>query len=135
VVVGVPDARLMEVPCAFVVLNDGASATEADLLAWAKDRMAGFKLPRHLILVDGFDANAHAGALDTLPFYQACHARLAEDGLLVVNLLGRNRGVGTSMERIAAAFDKRSLIFASCDSGNAIAFAATGAALEINWAS
>ncbi len=84
-----------------------------------------------LILVDGFDANARAGALATIPFYQACRARLADDGLLVVNLLGRNRGVGTSMERIAAAFDKRSLVFPSCDSGNAIAFAAVGAALEI----
>ncbi len=56
VVVGVPDPRLMEVPCAFVILNDGVVATETDLLAWAKDRMAGFKLPRHLILVDGFEA-------------------------------------------------------------------------------
>jgi fatty-acyl-CoA synthase len=56
VVVGVPDPRLMEVPCAFVILNDGAVATEADLLAWAKDSMAGFKLPRHLVIVDGFEA-------------------------------------------------------------------------------
>ncbi len=55
VVVGVPDPRLMEVPCAFVVLNDGAQASEADLLAWARDRMAGFKLPRYLRLVDGFE--------------------------------------------------------------------------------
>ena len=30
-----------------------------------------------LILVDGYDRNARAGALDTLPFYQACWARLA----------------------------------------------------------
>jgi fatty-acyl-CoA synthase len=56
VVVGVPDPRLMEVPCAFVVLNEGATATEDELLAWARDRMAGFKAPRHLRLVDGFEA-------------------------------------------------------------------------------
>ncbi len=55
VVVGVPDARLMEVPCAFVVLNDGAAATEEELLTWAKERMAGFKLPRYLRMVDGFE--------------------------------------------------------------------------------
>jgi len=55
VVVGVPDPRLMEVPCAFVVLKDGAAASEAELLAWAKDRMAGFKLPRYLRLVEGFE--------------------------------------------------------------------------------
>jgi fatty-acyl-CoA synthase len=56
VVVGVPDPRLMEVPYAFVVLNEGAVATEAELLAWARDRMAGFKAPRHLRLVEGFES-------------------------------------------------------------------------------
>ena len=55
VVVGVPDPRLMEVPCAFVVLNDGQDATPDALLAWARERLAGFKLPRHLRLVDGFE--------------------------------------------------------------------------------
>ena len=55
VVVGVPDPRLMEVPCAFVVLNEGAAATEDELIAWAKQHMAGFKVPRHLRLVDGFE--------------------------------------------------------------------------------
>jgi spermidine synthase len=84
-----------------------------------------------LILVDGFDAKARAGALDTLPFYQACRARLKEDGLLVVNLLGRNRGFAGSIDRIASAFDKRSLVFPSCDSGNAIAFAAVGETIDI----
>ena len=47
-----------------------------------------------LILVDGFDADARAGALDTLPFYRACRAHLNGHGLLAVNLLGRNRGFG-----------------------------------------
>ena len=79
-----------------------------------------------LILVDGFDAKARAGALDTLPFYQACRARLNDDGLLVVNLLGRSRGFDGSVERIRAAFSDRALVFPSCGSGNAIAFAASG---------
>jgi fatty-acyl-CoA synthase len=55
VVVGVPDPRLMEVPCAFIVLNEGASATEEELLAWAKRHMAGFKVPRYVRLVQGFE--------------------------------------------------------------------------------
>ncbi|MBA3903297.1 MAG: spermidine synthase [Rhodocyclaceae bacterium] len=79
-----------------------------------------------LILVDGFDADARAGALDTLPFYQACRAHLGDEGLLAVNLLGHNRGFKGSIERIRSAFDGRALLFPSCDSGNAIAFAATG---------
>lgn len=79
------------------------------------------------ILVDGFDRNARAGALDTLPFYTACRACLGEQGLLAVNLFGRSRGFKSSFARIAEAFEGRALAFPSCNSGNVIAFAAAGA--------
>ncbi len=79
-----------------------------------------------LILCDGFDADASAGALDTLPFYQACRSRLSDDGLLAVNLLGRNRGFAASVERLRQAFDQRIAVFPSCDSGNTIVFANGG---------
>lgn len=55
VVVGVPDRRLMEVPCAFVILNDTAAANADDILAWSREHMASFKVPRHLRIVDGFE--------------------------------------------------------------------------------
>ena len=84
-----------------------------------------------LILVDGFDADARAGALDTLLFYQAAHARLSRNGIMAVNLLGRSKGYKASVERIHAAFDGRALAFPSCDSGNTIAFAAAGDAINI----
>ncbi len=94
----------------------------ADGVEWLADNDRSFDL----ILVDGFDADARAGALDTLPFYRACRAHLSEGGLLSVNLLGRNRGFKASVERIGRAFDGRAMVFPSCDQGNAIAFAATG---------
>ncbi len=84
-----------------------------------------------LILVDGFDADARPGALDTLPFYQMCRARLNNNGILAVNLLGRSRGYQASLERIRASFDERTLAFPSCDSGNVIALAATGEKIGI----
>ena len=84
-----------------------------------------------LILVDGFDANARAGALDTLPFYQICRARLNNNGILSVNLFSRSKSFKASVERISTAFDGRALVFPSCDSGNAIAFAANGHAICI----
>ena len=84
-----------------------------------------------LILVDGFDADARAGALDTLPFYQMCRARLSDRGIMAVNLLGHSRGFKASVERIQQAFDGRALAFPSCDSGNVIAFAAAGEPVEI----
>jgi len=84
-----------------------------------------------LILVDGFDADARAGGLDTLPFYQAAQARLTNNGIMAVNLLGRSKGYKASLERIQMAFDGRALAFPSCDSGNTIAFAATGEPVSI----
>ncbi|MBB4684103.1 AMP-binding protein [Amycolatopsis jiangsuensis] len=54
-VVGVPDARLVEVPFAFVVLNEGATTSADELLGWCRDEMAGFKVPRHLRIVEGFE--------------------------------------------------------------------------------
>jgi spermidine synthase len=84
-----------------------------------------------LILVDGFDADARAGALDTLPFYQAVQSRLSNNGIMAVNLLGRSKGFKASVERIEAAFEGRALAFPSCDSGNTIAFAAAGEPVDI----
>ncbi len=88
--------------------------------------MAASQEQYDLILVDGFDPDARAGSLDTAPFYQNCRERLTADGLLSINLLGRNRGFAASAERLRQAFDGRALVFPSCDSGNAIAFAASG---------
>ncbi|AWI74067.1 spermidine synthase [Parazoarcus communis] len=82
------------------------------------------------ILVDGFDRNARAGVLDTLPFYQAVRARLTDQGLMSVNLFGRSRGYKASLERILTAFDDRAIAFPSCDSGNVVAFGAAGDSLR-----
>lgn len=85
-----------------------------------------------LILVDGFDSNAKAGRLDSLPFYLDCKARLSKDGLLVVNLLSRSKKFKASVQRLGEAFDGRALAFPSCDSGNAIAFGAVGHTVELS---
>lgn len=84
-----------------------------------------------LIMIDGFDADARAGALDTLPFYLNCRARLASDGMLVTNLLSRRKDFRGSVARIKEAFEGRSIAFPSCDSGNAIAIAGVGEELRL----
>ena len=81
-----------------------------------------------LILVDGFDAAAHTGRLDTLPFYLDCRARLADDGLLCVNLLSRRKDFRQSVKRLEEAFAGHAIAFPSCDGGNAIALAAVAVA-------
>ncbi|OWT61683.1 fatty-acid--CoA ligase [Achromobacter marplatensis] len=54
-VVGVPDARLGEVPAAFVLLKDGRECTADELTAWCKQRCANYKVPRHVAVVDSFE--------------------------------------------------------------------------------
>jgi spermidine synthase len=93
--------------------------------------IAGNDKTYDLILVDGFDEDARPGELDTLPFYQMCRARLNDNGILAVNLLGRSRGYTASLGKLRDAFDTRALAFPSCDSGNVIALAATGAPIRI----
>ncbi len=48
-VVAKPDDKWGEVPCAFVELKPGREATEADLIAFARERLAGFKTPKKVV--------------------------------------------------------------------------------------
>ena len=50
-VTGIPHPRYVEVPAAFVELNDGKSASEAELIAHCTGKLASFKLPRHVRFV------------------------------------------------------------------------------------
>jgi fatty-acyl-CoA synthase len=51
-VVAKPDDKWGEVPCAFVELKPGATATEADLISHCRTRLAGFKTPKHVVFTE-----------------------------------------------------------------------------------
>ena len=55
-VIGVPDARLGEVPAAYVSLRAGAAATEGEIVDFMKARCANFRVPRYLRIVPDFEA-------------------------------------------------------------------------------
>jgi fatty-acyl-CoA synthase len=55
-VIGVPDARLGEVPAAYVTLRAGAVATEGEIVDFTKARCANFRVPRYLRIVPDFEA-------------------------------------------------------------------------------
>jgi fatty-acyl-CoA synthase len=57
-VVGVPDARWGEVGCAFVVLHKGSKVTEADVIAYARERLARYKVPKSVRFVDALPRTA-----------------------------------------------------------------------------
>lgn len=53
-VIGVPDDRMGEVGAAFVI---GQNLDEQTLLAWARERLANYKVPRHVVFVDELPRN------------------------------------------------------------------------------
>ncbi|MDO8607252.1 MAG: acyl-CoA synthetase [Phaeospirillum sp.] len=48
-VVARPDEKWGETPCAFISLKEGAEVAEADIIAFCRERMAHFKLPRTVV--------------------------------------------------------------------------------------
>jgi acyl-CoA synthetase (AMP-forming)/AMP-acid ligase II len=62
-VVGVPDHRMGEVTAAFVVPRAGATIDEAGLIAWCRERMANYKVPRSIRVVDALPLNASGKVL------------------------------------------------------------------------
>ena len=48
-VVAKKDEKWGEVPCAFIELKEGATATEDEIITFAREHLAGFKRPKHVI--------------------------------------------------------------------------------------
>jgi acyl-CoA synthetase (AMP-forming)/AMP-acid ligase II len=57
-VVGAPDERLGEVGVAFVVARNGSRLVPEELIAWSRERMANYKVPRRVVVVDVLPMNA-----------------------------------------------------------------------------
>jgi benzoate-CoA ligase len=57
-VIGVPDAEGLTKTKAFVVLKQGASATDAELKAFVKDKLAPYKYPRQIAFVSDLPKTA-----------------------------------------------------------------------------
>lgn len=56
-VIGIPDERLGEEVQACVILRDGHACTEAELIAWAKERVAAYAYPRRVRFVEQLPLN------------------------------------------------------------------------------
>ena len=48
-VVAKPDDKWGEVPCAFVELKEGQTGDEAEIIAFVRTRLAGFKCPKRVV--------------------------------------------------------------------------------------
>jgi acyl-CoA synthetase (AMP-forming)/AMP-acid ligase II len=64
-VVGVPDERMGEVGRAYVVRAEGSALTEDEVLAFARERLANFKVPRQVAFADTLPRNLSGKVLKT----------------------------------------------------------------------
>jgi fatty-acyl-CoA synthase len=55
---GIPDPKWIEAVTAAVVLRVGEQASETELIAFCRERLAGFKAPKHVVFVDEVPKNA-----------------------------------------------------------------------------
>jgi len=67
-VVGVPDQRMGEVGCAYIVPTADDAAGDPvtlgrSILSWSRDAMANYKVPRSVVLVDALPVNASGKVL------------------------------------------------------------------------
>jgi HIP---CoA ligase len=74
-VVGVPDDRLGEVGKAFVVARPGEVVEADQLIAFARERMANYKVPRSVVAVDELPVNAGGKVMKHLLRQQATNER------------------------------------------------------------
>ncbi|RYX94635.1 MAG: spermidine synthase [Comamonadaceae bacterium] len=74
--------------------------------------------------VDLYDEEAAGPVLDTPGFYADCRALLAEDGVMTVNLFGRDSSYEQSLEKIAEAFGQDAVwAFKPTREGNTVVLA------------
>ena len=74
--------------------------------------------------VDLYDNEAAAPVLDSLDFYRDCHALLAPNACMTVNLFGRSSSFDESVEKICAAFGEQAVwAFKPTREGNTVVLA------------
>ncbi|WP_152986062.1 fused MFS/spermidine synthase [Burkholderia sp. lig30] len=80
-----------------------------------------------VILLDAFVAQGMPAQCASAAFFAACRERLADAGVLVVNLADCDPALPEHVERLRSAFGTSYALFAVRDSGNYVAFAWKGA--------
>jgi fatty-acyl-CoA synthase len=78
-VVGLPDARLGEVPVAYVERAPGATIDADAIIAYCRGKVASFKVPRHVIFIDAFPMT-ESGKIKKAELREDVKKRLATKG-------------------------------------------------------
>jgi fatty-acyl-CoA synthase len=79
-VIGAPDPKWGEKVVAVVCLREGASASEAELIAFCRERIASYKKPKHVVFIDVLPKNASGKVLKRELRDQVASGALALNG-------------------------------------------------------
>ena len=102
---------------------------DARLQVIEADAELEIKNPQHrgridLLHVDLYDEQAAGPVLDSAEFYADCHDLLSDEGVMTVNLFGRNANYAESVKRIAGAFGPQAIwAFRPTREGNTVVLA------------
>jgi acyl-CoA synthetase (AMP-forming)/AMP-acid ligase II len=82
-ILGIADKRLDQIVVACIVCKEGFSATEEEIKAFLKERVASYKVPKHVLFFDEADVPMTAGG-----------TKVRDEGLVekILERLGRNGG-------------------------------------------
>ena len=82
-ILGIADKRLDQIVVACIVCKEGFSATEEEIKAFLKERVASYKVPKHVLFFDEVDVPMTAGG-----------TKVRDEGLVekILERLGRNGG-------------------------------------------
>ncbi|WP_408734184.1 class I SAM-dependent methyltransferase [Paraburkholderia bannensis] len=83
--------------------------------------------------IDIYDATARGPVLDSVAFYRAVRACLADAGVATINLFGDHPSYVRNMKRLKEAFDGRVIALPEVHDGNRVALAFSGPALDVSW--
>ncbi|QGZ60954.1 class I SAM-dependent methyltransferase [Paraburkholderia acidisoli] len=113
---------------------DDARLTVRELDAWdfVQDRANHGTIGA--LQIDVYDATARGPVLDSVAFYRAVRACLAEAGVATINLFGDHPSFVRNMKRLNEAFDGRVIALPEVHEGNRVALAFSGPALDVTYA-
>ncbi|MEK6735464.1 MAG: polyamine aminopropyltransferase [Pseudomonadota bacterium] len=86
-----------------------------------------------IVMIDGFDDGCQVASLCSQEFYNQTCQSLRRNGILVVNLLSRDKQLNTYLQRIEAAFNGHVAAMLSEIQGNLIVFAFQHSPGRIAW--
>lgn len=90
-------------------------------------------LSADIVMVDGFDDGCQIDVLCSQEFYDRARAALCKDGMLVVNLLSRDKHLDTYIQRISDSFQGHIVAMMADVRGNLIVFAFKHSPGKVAW--